>query len=110
MVSARWKSRVKRRKMLRDVGEIVLGVLFALALGAVASEIGWMLEIRQARSAIANELGEIIGQGRERGRADRCIESRLDAIGAVIDGAAEDGRLPATGTIGDPMFRTWSTG
>lgn len=110
MVSARARSRVKRRKTIRDIGEIVLGVLIALALGAVASEIGWKIEVFQARRAIANELGEIIGQGRERASAERCVEQRLDAIGAIIDRAGTDGRLPATGSLGDPLFRTWSTG
>lgn len=95
---------------MRDIGEIVLGVLIALALGAVASEIGWKIEIFQARQAIANELGEIIGQGRERVRADRCVERRLDAIGAIIAKGEADGRLPPTGSLGNPLFRTWSTG
>lgn len=110
MVSARWKSRVRRRKTLRDVGEIVLGVLIALGLGAVASEIGWELEVWQARRAIADELGEIVGQGKERERADQCIERKLDSVSAILDQAEATGRLPPTGSLGDPMFRTWSTG
>ena len=110
MVSARWKSRVLRRKFLREIGSIVLGVLIALALGAVAGEIGWKMEVGDAKAAIANELGEIVGQGRERIAADACIEKRLDGIGALIDAAPVDGRLPPTGRLGDPIFRTWSTG
>lgn len=109
MVSARWRSRVKRRKMLRDVGEIVLGVVIALALGAVASEIGWKLEVRKAKAALSSELGEIVGQALQRERADACIERRLDAIGSILDAAQESGRLPPVGDIGQPLSRTWST-
>lgn len=110
MVSARSRSRVKRRKTIRDVGEIVLGVLIALALGAVAGEIGWRMEVADAKGAIANELGEIVGQGRERVAVDACMERRIDAIGAIVDAASNTGRLPPVGQLGDPMFRTWSTG
>ena len=109
MVSARWRSRVLRRKYLREIGSIVVGVLIALAFGAVASEIGWMLEVRQAKAALSNELGEIVGQGLQRERADGCIERRFDAIGAILDEAEQSGRLPAIGDIGQPLTRTWST-
>lgn len=109
MVSARWRSRVLRRRFLREIGSIVLGVLIALGLGAVASEIGWKLEVRQAKQALSNELGEIVGQALQRERADSCIERRLDAIGAILDVSEETGRLPPVGDIGQPLTRTWST-
>lgn len=101
---SRWKSR------LRDIGSIVLGVLIALGLGAIASEIGWRMEAANARDALADELGEIIGQGLERERADQCVERKLDAIAAILTEAERAGRLPAVGSIGEPMYRTWSTG
>jgi len=100
----RWKSR------LREIGNIVLGVLIALGLGAIANEVGWKVEAASARSALADELGEIIGQGLERERADACIERKLDAIAAILTEAERTGRLPPTGSIGNPMYRTWSTG
>lgn len=109
MVSARARSRVKRRKTIRDIGEIVLGVLIALALGAVASEIGWKIEVWQAKRALSAELGEIVGQALQRERADRCIEARLDAIATLLDATETSGRLPPVGDIGQPLSRTWST-
>lgn len=105
-----WRSRWWRRKFLREIASIVLGVLIALALGALAAEIGWRIEVAQANDALGEELGEIVGQGLERERADRCVETKLDAIGAIINGAEASGRLPPTGTIGTPLYRTWSTG
>lgn len=109
MVSARWKSRVKRRKMLRDVGEIVLGVLIALALGAVANEIGSEVEVWRANQAIADELGEAVGQGMQRQRADACVERKLASFAEILDAADASGRLPAVGDLGRPLLRTWST-
>lgn len=109
MVSARSRSRVKRRKTIRDVGEIVLGVLIALGLGAVASQIGWEVEVWRANRAIANELGEAVGQGLQRVRADKCIEAKLSSIGATLDKAEVEGRFARTGELGRPLTRTWST-
>src|SRR4051794_11189569 len=43
----------KWRKFLREIGGIVIGVLIALALGAVATEIGWAIDVRAAKGALA---------------------------------------------------------
>lgn len=98
----RWKAR------LREIGNIVLGVLIALMLGAIATEIGWLIEVRSAKAALAEELGEILGQGRERERIDPCIERKLDAIGSILTQADKTGHLPPIGSIGRPAWRTWS--
>jgi hypothetical protein len=98
----------KRRKFLRDLGSIVLGVLIALALGAITTEIGWLLDVRNAKQAIGEELGEILGQGRDRERLYPCVERKLYAIGNILAKADETGRLPPVGPIGDPAWRTWS--
>jgi hypothetical protein len=110
MVSTRARARVKRRKTIRDIGEIVLGVLIALALGAVATQIGWEVDVWRAKQAIANELGEAVGQGLQRERADGCIERKLTSIAVILDEAESSGRFPAVGDIGKPLRRTWSTG
>lgn len=100
----------RRKSFLTEIGSIVLGVLIALALGAVATAVGWRVDAADARRALGLELGEIIGQGEERVLRNACIEARLDAIGKVLDAAGLSGRLPPLGSIGAPMFRTWSHG
>ena len=100
----------RRRAFAREIAGIVLGVLIALALGAVAAAIGWQLDARDARRALALELGEILGQAQERVIARDCIEQRLDSIATVLDQADASGQLPPLGEIGNPPFRTWSTG
>jgi len=98
------------QKFAREVGSVVLGVLIALGLGAIASEIGWKIEVANARDAIAAELGETIGQAEERVKIAPCVERRLDELAAIIDAAAEAGRLPPLGRIGSPPHRTWTSG
>src|SRR4051812_12724903 len=98
----------KKGKVLREIGSIVIGVLIALALGAVATEIGWAIDVRAAKGALAEELGEILGQGRDRERLYPCVERKLDAIGNILTEADRTGRLPPVGPIGDPAWRTWS--
>lgn len=98
----RWKAR------LREIANIVLGVLIALGLGAIANEIGWRIEVHNARAAIGDELGEILGQARERERMEPCIERKLDAIATILTEADKTGQLPAVGDIGNPGWRTWS--
>jgi hypothetical protein len=97
----------KRRKFLREIGSIVLGVLIALALGAVAAEIGWVIDVQNAKKAIGEELGEIVGQGQERVRLYPCVERKLTAVGDILNDADRSGRLPAVGDIGNPAWRTW---
>ena len=109
-MAERWWRSERGQKWLREVGNIVLGVLIALTLGAIANEIGWRVEVANARDALAEEMGEIVGQARERERADACIERRLDAVGAVLSEAERTGRLPPVGRIGNPMYRSWSRG
>jgi hypothetical protein len=100
----------RRRKFWREVGSVVLGVLIALGLGAIASEIGWWIEVRSARSAMHGELGELIGQGEERVTIDRCVEQRLDALATIVRDAEAAGKLPPLGSVGAPPYRSWPMG
>lgn len=106
---ARW-SREARTKFQREVGSVVLGVVIALALGAVATQIGWWIEVKFAKRALEVELGEALGQAKERERVEACYKARLDALAGVVDKAAAEGRLPPLGQIGTPVTRTWSHG
>lgn len=100
----------RTRKWLREVGSIVLGVLIALGLGAIASEIGWWWEVRGAREAMSGELGELIGQAEERVNIDGCIERRLDELASIVRDAEIAGKLPPIGQISTPPYRSWPVG
>lgn len=98
------------RPFVVEVGKIVLGVLVALGLGAVATEIGWRVEVGRARDALAFELGETVGQAQERINHSPCVERRLDELTRIVEQAAVDGRLPPLGAINKPEFWTWNRG
>lgn len=98
------------RQFVGEVGIIVLGVLIALGFGAIATEVGWRLETRQARQAISLELGEALGTAIERRAFAACVERRLDALARIVDLAAAEGRLPPLGDIRSPPLRPWSRG
>lgn len=98
------------RNFVGDVGVIILGVLIALGLGAVATEIGWRIEVGQARRALSLEISESMGQVVERVRFSPCVEHRLDEIARIVDQAASTGRLRPLGDIRAPSFRSWPHG
>lgn len=98
------------RKFVGEVGVIILGVLIALGLGAVASDLGWRAEVEQSRRALGHELSESMGQVIERIRFSPCVEKRLDDIARIVDDAASTGRLRPVGDIGAPAFRSWPHG
>lgn len=106
----RWYMSERGRKFLRELWSIVLGVLIALMLGAVATWIGWKIDVADARRSLSEEIGEISGQARYRVRANDCMEAKFDAIGRILATAERAGRLPPVGPIGEPIMLTWSTG
>lgn len=106
----KWWRTEKAQKFLRETGTVVFGVLIALGLGAIATEIGWRIEVWTARSAMSGELGELIGQAEERVTVAPCIEKRLDELSAIVRTAETAGRLPPLGAIATPPLRTWPMG
>ncbi|HXG98882.1 MAG TPA: hypothetical protein VNI79_00510 [Sphingomicrobium sp.] len=98
------------RTFFDEVGKIVLGVLVALGLGVIATEIGWRVEVGRAREALAFELGETVGQADERIKYAPCVERRLDELAGIVEAAAISGRIPPLGEIYGPSFRTWNRG
>ena len=105
-----WRPLDGWRRFFGEVGIIILGVLVALGLGAIATEIAWRTDVRQSRDALSYELGEAIGQGRERVNVAPCIEGRLDQLARIVSDAKRDGRLPPLGDIKQPPWRTWNSG
>ena len=98
------------RSSVNEVAKIVVGVLIAVGLGAVASEISWQVEVGKARNAIALELGETVGQADERMKVAPCVERRLDELVVIIEASAATERTPPLGDIAMPPFRTWNRG
>ncbi|WP_152569447.1 MULTISPECIES: hypothetical protein [Sphingomonas] len=88
----------------------MLGVLIALGLGVVATAISQRSDVGDARDALAFEIGETVGQARERVNFGPCIERRLDEVTAIVDAAEKSGRLPPVGKLSTAPWRTWDRG
>ena len=101
--------REKRQQSLREIGSIVLGVLIALGLGVVATEIGWRVDAKAARGSLSDELGEAAGQAQSRVFANDCVEQRLDIIASILDDGERSGRLPPIGQFDGPQWFTWDS-
>lgn len=110
MFRVKWRPLDGWRRFFGEVGIIVLGVLVAVGLGAIVTEIGWRNDVAQTREALSLEFGEAIGQGRDTVRVAPCVERRLDELALVVATANREGRLPPMGSIGNPPWRTWDNG
>jgi hypothetical protein len=102
-------------KFAREVGSVVLGVLIALGLGEVATEIRWRFDAAEARSAMMDDFQRDAGVMHERQLVKPCIERRLGDIDALVKQARKTGELPLVSTIGRPPTRpvvtaAWETG
>jgi hypothetical protein len=98
------------REFLNEIVVIVIGVLIALGLEQAVEAWHWREQVADARDALGDQLGEAIGQGRERINTSACTDARLATLAAMLDQATDSGRLPPIGDIGVPPLRTWSTG
>jgi hypothetical protein len=95
------------REFMGEVGIIVLGVLIALGGEQVAEWIHWHHRVEAGRDALSEDFVGLVYAADERALYAPCIAQRLDRIGAVIDQAAQSGRLPPLGRIEPPSRRSW---
>jgi hypothetical protein len=93
------------RKFAREVGSVVLGVLIALGLGEVASDIRWRFDASDALEGISVDFERDAGVMHERILAKPCIDRRLGEVDALIKRARRTGILPQIGPIGRPPTR-----
>lgn len=98
------------RGFLKEFGTIVLGVSVALAAQQAAEWWNWRGQVAETRTMIASELAVSLRAGIFRLRAGKCIERRLDELGAILDTASRTGQLPPLGDIGTPPRGVWLSG
>lgn len=96
------------REFLAELGTVALGVLIALAAEQAVEWLHWRDRVTEARIVIGNELGVAEIFGIERVRTEACIETRLDALAAILDQASRSGALPPVPQAGEPHSRPWS--
>lgn len=92
------------REFAGEVGIIVLGVLIALALEQVASEVRDRASERQARQAIYAEIRQNLSYIKARMITQGCVERRLDEIGSILTSSGEGPLSPQPKWIGQPAI------
>ncbi|MEI9850284.1 MAG: hypothetical protein WDN24_04785 [Sphingomonas sp.] len=91
-----------RRKFVREVGSVVLGVLIALAIGELADAARWKWRVNNSLQAVAVELGGARVNLEERIALQPCMERRIAQIGAILKQARRTHSLPDVKAIGAP--------
>jgi len=87
------------REFLKEYAIIVLGVLTALGAEQVVEQLHWAGEVRNARAALAVEMGHSDRHLAYRVAAEPCIARRLDALESVIERAAKREPVPRLGEV-----------
>ena len=97
------------REFLIEIGTIICGIVIALGLEQVVSNIEWNRKVSETREALALELGENLGKFEVRTQLAQCVDQRLDALAAIVDHAAKSGVIqPLPAPIPPPYF-SWGT-
>jgi hypothetical protein len=92
------------REFFGEVGIIVLGVLIALGVEQIASELRDRANERQARRAVYAEIKQNLSYMTARMRTQDCIERRLDEIGSILGKAGYGTLSPQPRWIGQPAI------
>ena len=87
------------REFLREYAIIVIGVLTALGAEQVVEQLHWAGEVRNARAALAVEMGHSNRHLAYRVAAAPCITRRLDALELVIERTAKHEPVPRLGEV-----------
>lgn len=98
------KRRIARgwRRFGIEIGTIVLGILIALGLDQMAQASRDASAAAEAREAIRAEITIDITRVNERGKAQVCVDARLDELQAMLDDPGADGRIKRPNWIGRP--------
>jgi len=87
------------REFLKEYAIIVVGVLTALGAEQMVEQLHWAREVRDARAALAVEMGHSNRHLAYRVAAEPCIARRLDALESVIERTAKGERVPRLGAV-----------
>ena len=98
------------REFLIEIGTIICGIVIALGLEQLLSNMEWARKVAETRESLGLEVADNLAKLDHRVKQSRCINQRLDALAAIVDRAAKTGSLPALATPAQPGNMSWSTG
>ena len=96
------------REFLKEYLIIVVGVLTALGAEAGVERLRWSHEVDEAQAALKVAFVREVQNTAERAAQDTCDKRRLEVLSAILQRAAESGRLPPIGAIGRPPSPPWT--
>jgi hypothetical protein len=92
------------REFVGEVGIIVLGVLIAIAVEQGVSSLRDRASKREAHEAVYGEIKQNLSYMKGRMETQRCVERRLDEIGALLAKAGDGSLVPHPKWIGQPAI------
>jgi hypothetical protein len=92
------------REFAGEVGIIVLGVLIAIGVEQIASDLHDRASERQARQAVYGEIRQNLSYMKARMMTQGCVERRLDEIGLLLGNAGNGTLSPQPKWIGQPAI------
>jgi hypothetical protein len=97
------------REFLIEIGTIICGIVIALGLEQVVSNIEWSRKVAETREALGLEIGENLGKLEVRTELAQCVDQRLDALASIVDHASKAGVLPPLPAPTSPPYNSWGT-
>jgi hypothetical protein len=102
------------REFLGEVGIIVIGVLLALTAEQVVESLHWRAEVRDAKSALRQDMAQTNRVFAYRVAAHDCVARRLEKVSNIIEEAAQHKAPTSVGDvfpdIGNALFENaWET-
>lgn len=97
------------REFLTEIGTIICGIVIALGLEQVVSNIEWSRKVSETRAALGLELGENLGKLEVRMRLAKCVDQRLNALAGIVDQASKTGVLRPLPAPTSPPYNSWGT-
>ena len=95
------------REFLIEIGTIVCGILIALGLEQVVETLHWSEQVSQGDERLKSQFLRVVENAAERDAQATCIDRRLDEISALLEKAADTGRLPPVAPIGAAAEKPW---
>lgn len=98
------------REFLIEIGTITCGIMIALGLEQLVSNLEWGRKVAETREALGLEVADNLAKLQGRVQYSSCNNQELDALAVIVDRASKTGFLPALATPWHPANRSWSTG
>src|SRR3954463_8469816 len=96
------------RDFLKEYLIIVIGVLTALGAEQVAEALHWKHQVADGEAELKEPFAREVSNAAMRAAQGRCVTVRLAELSAMLQQAADVGRLPPLAPLGHPAHPPWT--